>query len=330
MSSQTLSPSSLSSGISSLFSASLYSCSSTDLISSLDSFSISSVIVSVFSRDFNLTFLIFSGFSPRDDTAVPSPRETPFWRGPIGSAFFTKPVAQFFNFSRSLLNILLNFNKMIWIKKFGFVNYLLRKFIFHNPYKYDFLFFIEMVNYKIYLFRHGKTFFQAAFQTRLSRSKNTLKYVLKFHPECKKIITDDRMIERSYGILEGVSHRKFINEIGKKLVDLKIEGNAIENLSPNERKKVGKFLGEEEYKTIHRGYSIAVPNGESFADVEKRVKKFIIYLKKFVKKNKINVAISAHGNSIRLFRKIMENASKDEATMWFIPYDKVFEYTIKG
>ena len=253
---------------------------------------------------------------------------------------------------------------MIWIKKFGFVNYLLRKFIFHNPYKYDFLFFIEMVNYKIYLFRHGKTFFnadgiftgwkdsklapegiknakkvaeilrkkkfQAAFQTRLSRSKDTLKYVLKFHQECKKIITDDRMIERSYGILEGVSHRKFINEIGKKLVDLKIEGNAIENLSPNERKKVGKFLGEEEYKTIHRGYSIAVPNGESFADVEKRVKKFIIYLKKFVKKNKINVAISAHGNSIRLFRKIMENASKDEATMWFIPYDKVFEYTIKG
>ena len=217
-----------------------------------------------------------------------------------------------------------------------------------------------MVNYKVYLFRHGKTFFnakgiftgwkeskltsegignakkvaeilkkkkfQVAFQTRLSRSKDTLKYVLKFHPECKKIITDDKMIERSYGILEGTSHKNFIDEIGKKMVDLKIEGNAIENLSPNERKKVEKFLGEEEYKTIHRGYNVAVPKGESFADVEKRVKKFIIYLKKFIKKNKVNAAISAHGNSIRLFRKIMEKTSKNKAVGWFIPYDKVFEY----
>jgi len=221
-----------------------------------------------------------------------------------------------------------------------------------------------MVSYKIYLFRHGKTFFNAkgiftgwkdsklapegirnakkvaeilknkkfqiAFQTRLSRSKDTLKYILKFHPECKKIITDDRMIERSYGILEGKSHKSFIDEIGKKIVDLKIEGNAIENLSPKEREKVEKFLGEEEYKAIHRGYNVAIPKGESFADVEKRVKKFIIYLKKFIRKNKVNVAISAHGNSIRLFRKIMEKTSKDEATNWFIPYDKVFEYNISA
>src|SRR3989338_2638883 len=114
---------------------------------------------------------------------------------------------------------------------------------------------------KIYIFRHGQTFynekgiftgwkdsklspkgkksakilvqklknkkFEIAFQTRLSRSKDTLKEVLKFHPECKKIITDDRMIERNYGILNGMSHKHFIDEIGKKIVDLKIEGNAI-------------------------------------------------------------------------------------------------------
>ena len=225
-------------------------------------------------------------------------------------------------------------------------------------------YFLNMASYKIYLFRHGKTFFnargiftgwkdsklnsegirnakkvaeilkkkkfQAAFQTRLSRSKDTLKYVLKFHPECKKVISDDRMIERSYGVLEGKSHKSFIYEIGKKLVDLKIEGDAIENLNQKERKEVEKFLGEEEYKAIHRGYNSAVPNGESFADVEKRVKKFIIYLKKFIKKNRISVAISAHGNSIRLFRKIMEKTSKNEAVGWFIPYDEVFEYNIKG
>jgi len=220
-----------------------------------------------------------------------------------------------------------------------------------------------MAVYEIYLFRHGKTFFnikgiftgwrdaklapegiknakkianilkkkkfQVAFQTRLSRSKKTLKYILKFHPECKKVITDDRMIERSYGILEGISHKKFIENIGKRIVDLKIEGDAIENLSPEERKKVEKFLGEEEYRAIHRGYNVAVPKGESFAEVEKRVKKFIIYLKKFIKKNKVNVAISAHGNSIRLFRKIMENTERNKAVEWLIPYDKIFVYRIR-
>ena len=73
-----------------------------------------------------------------------------------------------------------------------------------------------------------------------------------------------------------------------------------------------------------------MPKGESFADVEKRVTSFIKFLKKFVKKNKVNVALSSHGNSVRLFRKIIERASRDEAVKWVIPYDKVFEYKIKG
>jgi len=220
-----------------------------------------------------------------------------------------------------------------------------------------------MGSYKVYLFRHGKTVFntkgiftgqseskltwkgkqdakqiakklknkkfQVAFQSHLPRSKDTLKYVIKFHPECKKIIVDDRIIERSYGDLEGTTHKEFIENIGRRMFDLRVEGDAIENLEPKLRKKLEKFLGEEEYNAIHRGYNMAAPNGESFADVEKRVKDFIKYLKNYIKKNKVNVAISAHGNSIRLFRKIMENASREESIKWFIPYDKVFEYTFK-
>lgn len=221
-----------------------------------------------------------------------------------------------------------------------------------------------MTNYKIYLFRHGKTVFntkgiftgwkdskltlegkkhakiiakklknkkfQVAFQTRLSRSKDTLKPVLKHHPECKKIIIDDRMIERSYGLLEGTTHTEFVERIGKREVDLRIEGDALENLDSKLRKKVERFLGEREYEAIHRGYNVAAPGGESFADVEKRVERFINYLKKFIKKNKVNVAISAHGNSIRLFRKIMEKTTRKKAINWFIPYDRVFEYSMKG
>ncbi len=217
--------------------------------------------------------------------------------------------------------------------------------------------------YKIYVFRHGRTLFnvkglftgqmhskltwkgrqdakkvakklknkeiQVAFHTKLPRSQETLGYILKFHPECKKILVDNRMIERSYGDLEGTTHKEFIKKIGKRSYNLRIEGDAIENLKPTLKKKVQKFLGEAEYNAIHRGYKVAAPNGESFADVEKRVGLFIDYLKKYIKKNKVNVAISAHGNSIRMFRKIMEKASRKETIHWFIPYEKFFEYSVK-
>ncbi|RLG11922.1 hypothetical protein DRN73_03995 [Candidatus Pacearchaeota archaeon] len=214
----------------------------------------------------------------------------------------------------------------------------------------------------IYLFRHGQTYynkngwftgwknsrltplgikqakiiakklknkkFQVAIKTSLLRSGETLKYILKYHPECKKILIDDRMIERSYGDLEGQSHKSFIQRVGKKQYDLRVEGDAIENLEPKLRKQVEQFLGEQEYKMIHRGWSTPPPHGESFKMVEKRVKRFIKWLKKYIKKNKVNVAISAHGNSIRLFRRIWEKKSIKETVKWFIPYDKVFIYSI--
>ena len=167
-----------------------------------------------------------------------------------------------------------------------------------------------------------------AFESDLIRAKQTLKIVLRYHPECKKIIDDKRLRERSYGILEGTSHKQFVKEIGKQAYNLRAEGDAIENLNPRLRKRVEKFFGEQEFNVIHRGYNVKVPGGESFADVEKRVKSFIKYLKSYIKKYKVNVAISGHGNSIRLFRKIMERVSQDESIKWFIPYDKVYEYKV--
>ncbi|MBS3073073.1 phosphoglycerate mutase family protein [Candidatus Pacearchaeota archaeon] len=139
-----------------------------------------------------------------------------------------------------------------------------------------------------------------AFQTHLSRSKDTLKEVLKFHPECLLIIEDDRMLERNYGNLNGHSHSTII-----------------------------KKYGQEKFDLWHRGFNSPPPKGESFAMVEKRVKPFIKDLIKFMKSENINVAISAHGNSIRLFRKIMEKASVSETVKWTIPYDKYFVYDIK-
>lgn len=186
---------------------------------------------------------------------------------------------------------------------------------------------------KIYLFRHGQTYynrdhmftgfkdskltplgvwqakviarklknkkFQVAFQTRLSRSKDTLKEVLRYHPECRRIMTDDRMMERSYGRLAGTHHSTVI-----------------------------KKYGEEKFNVWHRSFGTRPPGGESFADVKKRVQPFIRDLVKFMRKNRVDVAVSAHGNSIRLFRHIMEKTSEKAACGWFIPYDKVFVYEI--
>ncbi len=143
--------------------------------------------------------------------------------------------------------------------------------------------------------------FQVAFYTRLKRSKQTLKIILKYHSECKILKKDDRMIERNYGLLNGAAHKDYIKKHGIKL-----------------------------FNKIHRDFYTRPPRGESFADVEKRVSSFIKDLKKFMIKNKVNVAISAHGNSIRLFRKIMEKVSIKKTCSWHIPYDKFFHYEIKA
>ena len=155
---------------------------------------------------------------------------------------------------------------------------------------------------KIYLFRHGQTSFnrdskftgwseakltktgiedakivairlknkkfEIGFHTSLSRSKDSLKEVLKLHHECKNIIEDDRMIERDYGNLNGWTHLKAVEK-----------------------------YGAEQYDKWHRGFYDRPPKGENFADVEKRVKSFIADLKKeFVgKKLKIKENINLGG-----------------------------------
>jgi 2,3-bisphosphoglycerate-dependent phosphoglycerate mutase len=139
-----------------------------------------------------------------------------------------------------------------------------------------------------------------SFQSSLIRSKDTLKEVLKFHPECSTVITDDRIIERCYGSLQGKTHFQYI----------------MKN-SP------------EKYDQFHRGYAKSPPKGESIKKVEKRVKLFIKDLIKLIKENKVNVAISAHGNSMRPFRRYFEKLTVKEMMLLENPYDDCFEYVIK-
>ncbi len=147
--------------------------------------------------------------------------------------------------------------------------------------------------------RHKKI--EVAFSSSLSRSRDTLKEVLSYHKECKKVILDDRIIERSYGKLEGKHHKTIIDKYGRKQFDM-----------------------------WHRSYNVRPPRGESIRDVEKRVVLFIRDLIKMIKKDKVNVAISAHGNSIRPLRRYFEKLSIGEMMKLEISYDKVFVYGITG
>jgi 2,3-bisphosphoglycerate-dependent phosphoglycerate mutase len=214
----------------------------------------------------------------------------------------------------------------------------------------------------IYIFRHGQTYYNRdkkftgwkdskltpqgikdakniaiklknkkidiAYQSRLSRSKNTLKEVLKYHPECKKIIIDNRIIERSYGKLQGMSHKRFIESEGSDDYKTLRHWNKVDHLKGCERDNFISDVGEAELKIIRRSYSVRPPEGESIKDVEKRVKLFIKDLLTKMKKEKVNVAISAHGNSMRPFRRYFEKLSVREMMSLENPWDDYFEYTI--
>jgi len=215
---------------------------------------------------------------------------------------------------------------------------------------------------KIYLFRHAQTYynkkhiftgwkdskltpfgikqakvvakklkdkkFQVAYYTRLSRSKDTLKEVLKYHPECITKIKDDRIIERSYGKLQGKNHNWLVKKEGIDSYKTLLHWHKIDHLTGKEKEEFVTKIGEAELKIVRRSYNIKPPGGESIKDVEKRVKPFIKDLLKYMKKNKVNVAISAHGNSMRPFRKHFEKLTNEQMMKLENPWDDYFEYTI--
>ena len=63
---------------------------------------------------------------------------------------------------------------------------------------------------KIVAIRLKKKKIGVAFQTGMARSKETLREVLKGHKETFMIVQDDRMFERAYGKLEGLTHLQFV------------------------------------------------------------------------------------------------------------------------
>jgi 2,3-bisphosphoglycerate-dependent phosphoglycerate mutase len=111
--------------------------------------------------------------------------------------------------------------------------------------------------------------------SRLSRSKETAQLALKGHKKIK-YETDDRIIERDYGQLSGKSKEKLMED------DL------------TEAVKYRRF------------FDYPPPKGESLKDVQKRVFPFCDQLVKRIRKTGENIAISCHGNSMKIIRLYFE------------------------
>jgi 2,3-bisphosphoglycerate-dependent phosphoglycerate mutase len=137
-----------------------------------------------------------------------------------------------------------------------------------------------------------------AFASHLQRARKTLEIVLETHPEVP-VFTDDRLIERCYGLLQGKSKRKVAHE------------------------------RPEWYAEVHRGYDFPPPEGESLRMVENRTLPFLAQLKEWLLQNPGNVAISCHGNSLRPIRRVFEHLSLKQMLELENPQNRAMDYALQ-
>jgi len=136
-----------------------------------------------------------------------------------------------------------------------------------------------------------------AFTSHLKRARKTLEVVLESHPDVP-VLVDDHLIERCYGLLQGESKIEVAKE------------------------------KPEWFAKMHRGYDFPPPEGESLKMVEKRTDPFVVRLKRWLRGNSGNVAISCHGNSLRPIRRIFEHLSLKQMLQLENPQDRAMDYAL--
>jgi 2,3-bisphosphoglycerate-dependent phosphoglycerate mutase len=136
-----------------------------------------------------------------------------------------------------------------------------------------------------------------AFTSHLKRARKTLEIVLETHPSVP-VFTDDRLIERCYGLLQGKSKRKVAKE------------------------------NPEWFSKVHRGYDFPPPEGESLKMVENRTLPFLVQLEEWLRQNLGNVVISCHGNSLRPIRRVFEHLSLRQMLQVENPQDRAMSYAL--
>jgi 2,3-bisphosphoglycerate-dependent phosphoglycerate mutase len=136
-----------------------------------------------------------------------------------------------------------------------------------------------------------------AFTSHLERARRTLEIVLEKH-SAVPVFTDDRLIERCYGLLQGKSKRKVAKE------------------------------RPEWYAKVHRGYDFPPPEGESLKMVENRTLPFLAQLEEWLQQNPGNIAISCHGNSLRPIRRVFEHLSVKQMLQIENPQNRAMAYAL--
>ncbi len=170
----------------------------------------------------------------------------------------------------------------------------------------------------LYVFRHGQTVDNADFtfcgwrDPDLTEKGEQQAKVLAEKLRDKKLhmlVTSDQI--RSIKTMElAVS----LNDYAKKLEihkEPRIKERCYGDLQGQSKLEV-QLTNPELLLDYRRSYDKKPPNGESIADVVKRVKSFIDEIVPLMKMYKMNVAVSCHGNSIRGFRQLFEHLSDEE------------------
>lgn len=191
------------------------------------------------------------------------------------------------------------------------------------------------MNYLV-IIRHGQTEWTKKFTGWIDIDlasegiKMTKKYALKLK---EKNIKFDfgyaSVLKRSYKTLEII-----LEVINQKNIPIYKDWHLNErnygNLQGKEKPEMVKIYGEEKVKLWRRSYDVAPPGGESLKDTYHRV---IPYYKKNIElklKNKKNIILSGHSNSIRALVKYLDNLTDQEITEVNIPYCIPLIYEFKN
>ena len=125
--------------------------------------------------------------------------------------------------------------------------------------------------------------FDIAYASTLSRARDTAALFLEKLGQFIPLITEPLLIEKNYGILQGLNKDRVKAEYGADVYDL-----------------------------MHRGYNVAPPGGESLRELGLRVQPFVRQVVGEDLRLEKNVLLVAHGNVIRSLVMMIEKLTPAE------------------
>lgn len=158
--------------------------------------------------------------------------------------------------------------------------------------------------------------FDYAYTSFLKRSIYTLWYILKELNLCWiPVIKSWKLNERHYGLLQGLNKDKITKKYGKEIVE---KWRRSFSISPPPLSKKSKYYPGNELKYSHLNDK-ELPLTESLKDTSKRVLAY--WQEEIISKikEKKNIILIAHGNSLRALIKHLDNLSEEEVFHLNIP-----------